>query len=279
MRNLQVTPSITNRDNPSVEIYFSEIGRESLVTAQEEVTLAERVRKGDKLALEKLIRSNLRFVVSVAKKYQHQGLPLSDLISEGNFGLIKAAERFDETRGFKFISFAVWWIRQSISFAITEHARMIRLPMNKIHDISRINKAINNIEHETLRCPTLEQLAEYLQKSKEHVRDAMDCAPWTTSYDAPLTEDGFSLLDNLPQDTLLPDHTLIEESERMEVKQLLIGLSERERQIIEMSYGMVGWHEMNPKEISKHIDMSPERIRQLRNAALVKLQNRFNGTG
>jgi RNA polymerase primary sigma factor len=201
-------------------------------------------------------------------------LPLSDLISEGNVGLIKAAERFDETRGFKFISFAVWWIRQTISSAIIEHARMIRLPMNKIHDITRINKAIAEIEQETLRHPTLEQLAEHLQRTKEHIRDAMDCAPWTSSYDAPLAEDGFSLLESIPKDTLSPDHILIAESQRMEMDQLLSALTSRERQIIEMTYGMDGGHEMNPTEIAKYIDMSPERIRQLRNAALVKLQNK-----
>jgi RNA polymerase primary sigma factor len=274
MRNIQLTPTIANKDHPSVEKYFNEIGREKLITGQEEASLAAKIRQGDRTARERLIRSNLRFVVSVAKKYQYQGLPLSDLISEGNLGLIKAAERFDETRGFKFISFAVWWIRQSISSAIIEHARVIRLPMNKIHDITRINKAIAEIEQETLRHPTLEQLAEHLQRSKEHVRDAMDCAPWTASYDAPLNEEGFSLLDSTPQDAISPDHDLIVESQHTEMNQLLSALTNRERQIIEMTYGMDGGHAMNPTEIAKYIDMSPERIRQLRNAALIKLQNR-----
>ena len=196
MRNLQITQTITNRENTSVEMYFSEIGKEPMVSAQEEVILAQKIRQGDRAALDKLTKANLRFVVSVAKKYQHQGLPLPDLINEGNLGLIKAAERFDETRGFKFISFAVWWIRQSIMSAITENARLIRLPMNKVGEITKINKALAVIEQETLREPTSEQVAAHLEMHEYKVKEALYYAPWTTSYDAPYgDEDDFSLLD------------------------------------------------------------------------------------
>lgn len=272
MRNLQITPNIAHRDNASVEIYFSEINREGLIDADEEAILGARIKQGDKAALERLVRSNLRFVISVAKKYQHQGLPLSDLISEGNLGLIKAAQRFDETRGFKFISFAVWWIRQSIGAAIIENARMIRLPMNKIHEITRINRAIAEIEQETQREPTTEQLAQHLQRSKEQIRDALYSAPWTFSYDMPSGDEDISLLDLLPEDVPSSDHILVAESERTAMDELLSGLSDRERKIIELSYGITGGHEMNPTEISKHLDMSAERIRQLRNTAIYKLR-------
>lgn len=201
MRNLQITQTITNRENVSVELYFNEIGKELLISAQEEIVLAQKIRQGDRAALGKLIKANLRFVVSVVKKYQYQGLPLSDLINEGNLGLIKAAQRFDETRGFKFISFAVWWIRQSIMAAITENARLIRLPMNKVGEITKINKALSILEQETLREPTNEQVAAYLEMSEEKVKDALYHAPWTISYDAALgDEDDFSLLNRVPVD-------------------------------------------------------------------------------
>jgi len=274
MRNLQITSAITNRETAAVELYFNDISRMTMVSPQEEVELAIKIRQGDQAALDKLVHANLRFVVSVAKKYQYQGLPLSDLINEGNLGLIKAAKRFDETRGFKFISFAVWWIRQSIMMAITENARLIRLPMNKVGEITKINKAAIAIEQQTQREPTQEQLAGYLEINIEKVRDALHCAPWTTSYDASLGEDGYSLLDTLPGKETPTDGALIEESGITEVKRLLSGLSERERKIIEMTYGMAGGREMSPVDISREIGMSAERVRQIRNIAIGKLKTR-----
>jgi len=273
MRNLQITASITNRENISLETYLNELGKLDLITAQEEVLLAQKIRQGDQQALEKLVKSNLRFVVSVAKKYQHQGLPLSDLINEGNLGLIKAARRFDETRGFKFISFAVWWIRQSIMLAITENARLIRLPMNKVGEITKINKALAVLEQETLREPTCEQVAEYLEINEKKVIDALYYAPWTSSLDAPFGgEDEYSLLDSVAADTTATDHALMAESFGMEIKWLLSQLSERERKIIELTYGMTGWLEMSPSDISPHVGMSVESVRQIRNKALLKLR-------
>jgi RNA polymerase primary sigma factor len=252
MRNLQITQTITNRENTSVELYFSEIGKEPMISAQEEVILAQKIRQGDRAALDKLTKANLRFVVSVAKKYQYQGLPLSDLINEGNLGLIKAAQRFDETRGFKFISFAVWWIRQSIMSAITENARLIRLPMNKVGEITKINKALAVIEQETLREPTSEQVAAHLDMHEYKVKEALYYAPWTTFYDAPYgDEDDFSLLDRVPADVKATDHILVAESRQLEMNVLLSRLSIRERKIIELTYGLTGGLEMSPIDISK----------------------------
>ncbi|HVW94372.1 MAG TPA: RNA polymerase sigma factor RpoD/SigA [Mucilaginibacter sp.] len=276
MRNLQITSAITNRETAAVELYFSDISKMDMVSPQEEVELAQKIRQGDQAALDKLVRANLRFVVSVAKKYQYQGLPLSDLINEGNLGLIKAAGRFDETRGFKFISFAVWWIRQSILSAITENARLIRLPMNKVGEITRINKAAIAIEQRTLREPTQEQIAEHLEMNLDKVRDALSCAPWTSSFDASLDEDGYSLLDSLQSETAPTDEALLLESETLEVRTLLSGLSVKERNIIEMTYGLNGGREMSPIDISKEIGMSSERVRQIRNIALGKLRESVN---
>jgi len=276
MRNLQITQTITNRENTSVELYFSEIGKEPMISAQEEVVLAQKIRQGDRAALDKLTKANLRFVVSVAKKYQYQGLPLSDLINEGNLGLIKAAQRFDETRGFKFISFAVWWIRQSIMSAITENARLIRLPMNKVGEITKINKALAVIEQETLRESTSEQVAAHLEMQEYKVKEALYYAPWTTSYDAPYgDEDDFSLLDCVPVDVEATDHSLMAESMRLEMHLLLSRLSERERKIIELTYGLTGDLEMSPSDISPHVGLSTERVRQIRNDALQKLRLEF----
>jgi RNA polymerase primary sigma factor len=273
MRNLQITQAITNREDLSVEIYFNEVGKEGLISAQDEALLAQKIKQGDKAALDKLTKSNLRFVISVAKKYQFQGLPLSDLISEGNIGLIKAAHKFDETRGFKFISFAVWWIRESIISAINENARIIRLPMNKVNEITKINKALAVIEQQTFREPTNEQVADYLEISTEKVKDARYCAPWTTSFDAPFGEDEYCLLDSIPVEHTAADHALMAESVSMEINHLLSGLSDRERKIIELTFGMAGGLEMSPIDISKEIGMSSERIRQIRNIALEKLRS------
>lgn len=272
MRSLQITGAITNRETAAVELYFTDISKSDMISPQEEAVLAAKIRQGDQAALNRLIQANLRFVVSVAKKYQYQGLPLSDLINEGNLGLIKAAQRFDETRGFKFISFAVWWIRQNILAAITENARMIRLPMNKVHDITRINRAASAIEQETLREATQEQIAEYLDVDLAKVKDALLAAPWTYSYDMTLDDDGYTMLDNLPGNDTDPDTSLLAESEKQEMTQMLACLSERERTIIKMTYGLTGEREMLPADISKVMNMSAERIRQVRNQALAKLK-------
>jgi RNA polymerase primary sigma factor len=273
MRNLQITASITNRAEESLEAYLNELGKLDLITAQEEIVLAQKIRQGDQAALDNLVKSNLRFVVSVAKKYQHQGLPLSDLINEGNLGLIKAAGRFDETRGFKFISFAVWWIRQSIMAAVQENARLIRLPLNRVGEITKINKALAIIEQETLREPSSEQIAEYLETTEQKVKDALFYAPWTTSLDAPFGgEDEYSLLDSIASDATATDDALMAESFGMEVKWLLSQLSERERKIVELTYGMTGGLEMSPSDISPLIGMSIESVRQIRNKALEKLR-------
>ncbi|MGN6177612.1 MAG: sigma-70 family RNA polymerase sigma factor [Mucilaginibacter sp.] len=273
MRNLQITTAITNRETAAVEIYFNDISKTNMVSPQEEVELAQKIRQGDQAALDKLVKANLRFVVSVAKKYQFQGLPLSDLINEGNLGLIKAAQRFDETRGFKFISFAVWWIRQGIMAAITENARMIRLPMNKVNEITKINKALSAIEQETMREPTNEQVAEYLQMDKLRVKEALACAPWTASYDASLIEeDSYSALDRLASNAPKTDHLLMAESLDHEIAYLLSHLSERERKILRYTYGLDGGLEMSPVDISKKMGISSERVRQLRNMALDKLK-------
>jgi RNA polymerase primary sigma factor len=273
MKNLQITERITSRDSAAVEIYFDEIGREALLTAQDEVVLAQKIRQGDRAALDRLVRANLRFVVSVAKRYQYQGLPLSDLINEGNLGLIKAAQRFDETRGFKFISFAVWWIRQSIMSAITENARLIRLPMNKIGEITKINKALAVLEQETLREPTPSQVAAHLYMHEYKVKEALYYAPWTISYDAPYgNEDDFSILDNVAIECETTDHVLMAESFKLEMHHLLSRLSSTERKIIELTYGMTGGLEMSPADIAPHVGLSTERVRQVRDNALQKLR-------
>ena len=273
MRNLQISQAITNRESRSTETYLNEIGKVDLISAEEEVMLARKIREGDQAALERLTKTNLRFVVSVAKKYQHQGLPLNDLIMEGNLGLIKAAQRFDETRGFKFISFAVWWIRQSIMAAITENARMIRLPMNKVNEITKINRALAEVEQETHREPTNEQVAEHLGMPAQKVSEALYFAPWTGSLDAPFgDEDDFSLVDRVSSMDEPTDRALLAEDFNREFSRMLSVLSDRERQIIEMTYGMKGWLEMSPLDISERIGLSAERVRQLRNIAMDKLR-------
>jgi RNA polymerase primary sigma factor len=271
MRSLQITQSITN-SNTLMEIYFNDISKIDLCTAEDEIKLAEKIRQGDRNALEKLTKCNLRFVVSVAKKYQHQGLMLADLISEGNIGLIKAANRFDETRGFKFISFAVWWIRQSIIAAITENARTVRLPVNKIHEITRINKAISIVEQGLLREPSAEQIAGYLNIDKVTVTDALQDAKWTTSIDNVYGDEEFSLLDRIPCTDFQADSTLIEESKSFELTCLLSKLPERERLLIEFSFGLNGQVPMTPADISVQLGLGIERVRQLKKVALDNLR-------
>lgn len=274
MRELQITQTITNRESRSIETYLNELGKVRLISLQEEVILAEKIRQGDQAALEKLVKANLRFVVSVAKKYQNQGLPLGDLISEGSLGLIRAAKKFDETRGFKFISFAVWWIRQAIMEAIAGQSRMIRLPMNQIGTITKINKSIAIMEQQTERQPTPEELAEFMSTPLFKVTDALYFAPKTTSYDAPLSQcdDDYSLLDRSAADEKPVDSALVEEGTEKSMNRLLSVLTERERQIIELTYGLTGAHARLPSEISPIIGLSAERIRQIRNIALEKLR-------
>jgi RNA polymerase primary sigma factor len=274
MRQLQITSAITNREGKSTDLYLSEIGKVDLISAEEEAVLAQKIRQGDQAALDKLTRANLRFVVSVAKKYQHQGLPLNDLISEGNLGLMKAAKRFDETRGFKFISFAVWWIRQSIMEAITVNARMIRLPMNKVGEITKINKAKSTVEQILQREPTLEQVAEYLETSIEKIASALAVAPWTGSLDAPLGDgDEYSLHDRITTHENLADHALIAEDAITEVQRLLSHLNPREKTIIDLSFGLTGERLLHPADVAPIVGLTAERVRQIRNIAIDKLKN------
>jgi RNA polymerase primary sigma factor len=272
MRNLQITQSITNRSS-LVELYFNDISKEKMCTSEDEVILAQQIKQGDRAAMDKLVKSNLRFVVSVAKKYQFQGLPLADLINEGNLGLMKAAERFDETRGFKFISFAVWWIRQSIMAAITQNARMVRLPLNRINDISKMNKAIFTLEQQTMRQPTAEQLADHLDMNPEKVTHALQQAKWTTSIDTVYGEEEYCWLDTISCNDYMPDETLMAESHAMELESMLAKLTGRERLVIELTYGLTGQTEMSPADIAQVLNLSTERVRQIWNIALEKLRN------
>lgn len=240
MRQLKITKSITNRESASLDKYLQEIGKEDLITVEEEVELAQRIRKGDQKALEKLTRANLRFVVSVAKQYQNQGLSLPDLINEGNLGLIKAAEKFDETRGFKFISYAVWWIRQSILQALAEQSRIVRLPLNQVGSLNKINKAFSRFEQENERRPSPEELADSLDLPAEKVADTLRVSGRHISVDAPFVEgEDNSLLDVLVNDdSPIADRTLINESLSTEVERALSTLTERERDIIKLFFGI-----------------------------------------
>jgi RNA polymerase primary sigma factor len=272
MKQLQITPSITTRDIQSVEVYFNEIGKEGLITAEDEVMLAQKIKQGDQAALAKLVLANLRFVVSIAKKYQYQGLPLSDLISEGNVGLLKAALKFDDTKGFKFISFAVWWIRESIMTSIANNTRIIRLPMNKIGDISKIKKAVAAVEQQTLREPTAEQIAKHLGMTACQVNDTLYFSHKASSYDAPIDDEDFCLLDCTPANDAEADRPLMEESLRMEMEFLLSKLTDRERTVIELSFGIIDGMELTPGDISQNIGMSTESVRKIRKDAIAKLQ-------
>ena len=267
MRQLKITKSITNRESASLDKYLQEIGREELISVDEEVKLAQQIRKGDRIALERLVRSNLRFVVSVAKQYQNQGLSLPDLINEGNLGLIKAAEKFDETRGFKFISYAVWWIRQSILQALAEQSRIVRLPLNQVGALGKINKALSKFEQENERRPSAEELAEELDTIKVSGRHI--------SVDAPFVEgEDNSLLDVLVNDdSPIADSTLINESLSKEIDRALDSmLQEREREILKMFFG-IGVQEMTLEEIGDKFGLTRERVRQIKEKAIRKLRN------
>lgn len=274
MRQLKITKSITNRESASLDKYLQEIGHEDLISVEEEVELAQRIKKGDQKALEKLTKANLRFVVSVAKQYQNQGLSLPDLINEGNLGLIKAAEKFDETRGFKFISYAVWWIRQSILQAIAEQSRIVRLPLNQVGSVNKINRVLNKFEQENERRPSIDEIAEKLDLSEEKIEDAMKVNSRHISMDAPFADgEDNSLLDVLPNnDAPQADNESVMESLREEISRALATLNERERKIIESFFG-IGQPEMTLEEIGDKFGLTRERVRQIKEKAIRRLRH------
>lgn len=275
MRQLKITKSITNRNSDSLEKYLHDIGKEDLITPEEEVDLARRIKQGDQEALEKLTKANLRFVVSVAKQYQHQGLSLPDLINEGNLGLIKAAQKFDETKGFKFISYAVWWIRQCILQALAEQSRIVRLPLNKIGALNKMNKAFSQLEQEHEREPSADELADALELPKEKVYSTMELSGRHMSVDAPFQEgEDNSLLDVLSNpDNPTTDDTLMEESLQLEIERTLNTLPEKERKVIRAFYG-IGIKPQSLEEIGDSIGISRERTRQIKEKAIKHLRQR-----
>ncbi len=274
MRQLKITKSITNRESASLDKYLQEIGKEDLITVEEEVELAQRIKKGDQEALEKLTKANLRFVVSVAKQYQNQGLSLPDLINEGNLGLIKAAEKFDETRGFKFISYAVWWIRQSILQALAEQSRIVRLPLNQVGSLNKINKAFARFEQENERTPSPEELATALDLPKEKVSDTLRVSGRHVSVDAPFADgEDNNLLDVLVNtDSPNADRGLMNESLSTEVERALSTLTDRERDIIRYFFG-IGCSEMTLEEIGEKFGLTRERVRQIKEKAIRRLRH------
>jgi RNA polymerase primary sigma factor len=274
MRQLKITKSITNLESRSLDKYLQEIGKEELINAEEEVELARRIKQGDQLALEKLTRANLRFVVSVAKQYQNQGLSLPDLINEGNLGLIKAAQRFDETRGFKFISYAVWWIRQSILQAIAEHSRIVRLPLNQVGSLNKLNKAFSKLEQQFEREPTEEELAQQLDLAEDKVKDSIQISGRHISMDAPLVSGEESTLYDVMVNSDSPkaDRDLLKESLQMEIERTLDTLSEREKEIIKLYFGIGMNHGLTIDEIGEKFDLTRERVRQIKEKALKRLR-------
>ena len=275
MRQLKIVKQVTNRETASLDKYLSEIGKEKLITAEQEVLLARRIKKGDEQALEKLTKANLRFVVSVAKQYQNQGLTLGDLINEGNLGLIKAAQRFDETRGFKFISYAVWWIRQSILQALAEQSRIVRLPLNKIGSINKINKAYSKLEQDFEREPSPEEIGKLLELSSDDIRDAMRSAGRHVSMDAPLVQgEDSSLMDVIEdEDQAHPDASLIHESLRREIERAISSLTSREADVLRLYYGLSGEQPLTLEEIEARFDLTRERVRQIKEKAIRRLKH------
>ena len=273
MRQLKITKSITNRESESLEKYLQEIGKEEMISIDEEVELAQRIRKGDRKALERLTRANLRFVVSVAKQYQNQGLSLPDLINEGNLGLIKAAAKFDETRGFKFISYAVWWIRQSILQAIAEQSRIVRLPLNQVGSVNKINRMLSKFEQENERRPSVEEISQEINLPEEKVDEAMSANTRHVSVDAPFADgDEGSLLDVLVNDSSpMADRQLVIESLQAEIKQALKMLNDRERNVIEAFFGING-PELTLEEIGEKYGLTRERVRQIKEKAIRRLR-------
>ncbi len=277
MRQLKISKQITNREHASLDKYLQEVGREPLITSDEEVLLAQRIRKGDLNALEKLTKANLRFVISVAKQYQNQGLPLQDLINEGNMGLIRAAEKFDETRGFKFISYAVWWIRQSILQALAEQARIVRLPLNKIGTLNKINKAYSLLEQEHERPPTAEELSDHLEMHVDDIKKALSHSARHSSIDAPLNDNddsSASLIDFMSNtDFPSPDADMLKQSLKREIERSLSTLSYRERCIVGMFYGLDGTMPLSLDEIGLKFDLTRERVRQIKEKAIRRLKH------
>jgi RNA polymerase primary sigma factor len=277
MRQLKIAKQVTNRETASLDKYLQEIGRVDLITADEEVRLAQRIREGDKAALERLTKANLRFVVSVAKQYQNQGLSLPDLINEGNLGLIKAAERFDEKRGFKFISYAVWWIRQSILQALAEQARIVRLPLNKIGTINKINRAYSALEQRFERPPSAEELAEELECTIADVRNSMKNNGRHVSMDAPLIADdssSSSMYDILPNDSLPgPEKNLVLESLQKDIERSLATLTSREGDVVRLYFGLNGKHPLTLEEIGERFELTRERVRQIKEKAIRRMKH------
>jgi RNA polymerase primary sigma factor len=275
MRQLKISKSITNRESQSIEKYLQEIGKEDLLTPEEEVELARRIRAGDQTALEKLTRANLRFVVSVAKQYQNNSLSLNDLINEGNLGLVKAAQKFDETRGFKFISYAVWWIRQSIIQALAEHSRLVRLPLNKVGSLTKINKAFSDLEQKYQREPTAEELAELLEIPVEEVEATLGISARHVSMDAPFTEgESNALIDVLDNPNAEKTDIALEyrESLQMETDRILATLTDREKEVIKLFFGIGVEHPMTLEDIGESLGITRERIRQIKDKAITKLR-------
>jgi len=276
MRQLKITKSITNRESQSLEKYLQEIGREELITAEEEVRLARKIKEGDQNALDRLTKANLRFVVSVAKQYQNQGLSLPDLINEGNLGLIKAAKRFDETRGFKFISYAVWWIRQSILQALAEQSRIVRLPLNQVGSLNKISKAYSKLEQEFEREPSPEEISKILEIPMEKVSDTMRVSGKHVSMDAPFVQgEDNSLLDVLENsDSPRADHFLMNESLQREIDRSLSTLTEREREVVKLFFGIGMPHGLTLEEIGAKFDLTRERVRQIKEKAIRRLRHK-----
>ena len=275
MRQLKITKSITNRESQSLDKYLQEIGREELITAEMEVELAQKIKQGDQIALEKLTKANLRFVVSVAKQYQNQGLTLPDLINEGNLGLIKAAQRFDETRGFKFISYAVWWIRQSILQALAEQSRIVRLPLNQVGSLNKINKAFSRLEQEFERPPSNDELATALDLSEEKVKDTMKISGRHVSVDAPFADgEDNSLLDVMVNnDSPKADLELMRESLQREIERSLSTLNDREKDVVMLFFGIGKKHGLTLEEIGSKFDLTRERVRQIKEKAIRRLRH------
>lgn len=274
MRQLKISKSITNRESASLDKYLQEIGHEELLTTDEEVELAQRIRKGDKRALERLTKANLRFVVSVAKQYQNQGLGLPDLINEGNVGLIKAAEKFDETRGFKFISYAVWWIRQSILQAIAEQSRLVRLPLNQVGSVNKITRELNKFEQEHERKPSVDEIAERVDLPEDKIADAMKANSRHVSMDAPIADgEDSSMIDFLSGDSSNTDRELAIESLKAEVSRILKLLTDKEQKVLRAFFGIDGSPEMTLDEIGEKYNLTRERVRQIKEKALRRLRH------
>ncbi len=277
MRQLKISKQVTNRETASLDKYLQEIGKVDLITADEEVELARKIRAGDQSALEKLTKANLRFVVSVSKQYQNQGLSLPDLINEGNLGLIKAAQRFDETRGFKFISYAVWWIRQSILQALAEQSRIVRLPLNKIGSINKINKTFSKLEQEYEREPSPAEIATMLEISEQEVKESMKNTGRHVSMDAPLTtgdDNAGSMYDVMQaDDSPSPENGLLNESLRREIERALHTLTSREADVVRLYFGLSGEHAMTLEEIGEKFDLTRERVRQIKEKAIRRLKH------